>query len=71
MRKKPRFYRAVLWGPKGQYTVSFEADLLNLAWDHAAQLCAVEKQDLIVREVKFIGHDEPKTDFGKIVERGL
>lgn len=62
--KKPRFYRATVWSAKGTATVSFEADTLTLAWDHAAQLCAVEKKDLVVWKVKFIGHDEPTEDFG-------
>lgn len=67
MSTRPRYYRIIVESATGRRgTVSFEADDIMLAIDHAQQLCRVHDYTLI--ETTYVGTAEPTGDFGAFKE---
>lgn len=58
-----RFYRAEVYSALGKkFTVSFEAENIMLAYDHAEHVC--RQNDYSCEIVRYIGKTEPEGDFG-------
>lgn len=64
---RQQFYRAFALRPGANLSISFRADNLQLAHDHAAHCCRQEGVELV--GVRYIGREEPTTpDYGHLKE---
>jgi hypothetical protein len=67
MKEVQRFYRATWVDLLGTGTISFRADNMQLAWDHAEHCAGCLGVNKKILDVKFIGRQEPTGDFGVFV----
>jgi hypothetical protein len=64
---RQQFYRAFALRPGANLSISFRADNLQLARDHAGHCCRQEGVELV--GVRYIGREEPTTpDYGHFKE---
>lgn len=67
MTERQQFYRAFALGRGQNLSISFRADNLQLAADHARQCCRADGHEYV--GVRYLGRETPTTaDFGRFKE---
>lgn len=68
MKEKQKFYRCHVVRDGALYMISFRADGVQLAYDHALTLARNFGGQLVKRSLAYVGGREPADDFGEFKE---